>query len=33
MKTSKYGKRSIDGDILDSEAAKADLDAFFGVNR
>ena len=28
MKTSKYGKRSIDGDMLDSDEAKADLDGF-----
>ena len=28
LKSSKYGKRSIAGDILDSDAAKADLQAF-----
>ena len=28
MKTSKYGKRSTAGDMLESENAKADLDAF-----
>ena len=28
LKTSKYGKQSLAGDILDSEAAKSDLNAF-----
>lgn len=28
MKTSKYGKRSTAGDIMESDAAQADLDAF-----
>lgn len=28
LKSSKYGKKSINGDIMDSEAAKADLNAF-----
>ena len=32
LKSGKYGKRSTAGDILDSEAAKADLDAFLSRN-
>ena len=28
MKTSKYGKRSTAGDIMEADAAQADLDAF-----
>ena len=31
MKTGKYGKKSTTGDILDSDAAKADLDAYLAV--
>ena len=31
LKTSKYGKRSTNGDIMDSEAAKADLEAFLSI--
>jgi hypothetical protein len=31
MKTSKYGKRSTAGDILESEAARADLEDFLSM--
>ena len=31
LKSGKYGKKSIAGDILDSEAAKADLNAFLST--
>ena len=31
MKTGKYGKRSTAGDIMDSEAAQADLNAFLNA--
>ena len=32
MKTGKYGKRSTAGDILESDAAKADLDSYMADN-
>ena len=32
MKTGKYGKRSTAGDLLDSEAARADLDAYLAAD-
>jgi len=32
LKSGKYGKQSIAGDILDSEDARADLDAFLALD-
>lgn len=32
LKTSKYGKQSIDGDVLDAMEARADLEAFLATD-